>query len=69
MPVATFLKVTVAPGTMADEESRTAPSTVAVSNWAYAAPGKNRNTTRAACQKRPAARNGHFESIGSSSFR
>ena len=37
MPVLTFFKVTVAPGTMAPVESRTVPSTLAVSNWAKAA--------------------------------
>ena len=37
MPVLTFFKVTVAPGTTAPVESRTVPSTLAVSNWAKAA--------------------------------
>jgi hypothetical protein len=34
MPVPTFFSVTVAPGTTAPVESRTVPSTLAVSNWA-----------------------------------
>src|SRR4029453_14518797 len=45
MPVPTFFSVTVAPGTTAPVESRTVPSTLAVSNCAYAAAGGRRIAT------------------------
>src|SRR5687768_3044390 len=43
MPVLTFLRVTVAPGTTAPVVSRTVPSTLAVSNWATATAGTRVN--------------------------
>src|SRR3954447_11053920 len=48
IPVATFVKVTLAPGTAAPCSSMTLPRTVAVSNWARAADGISR--TKAASQ-------------------
>ena len=54
MPVLTFFKVTVAPGTTAPVESRTVPSTLAVSNWAKAVVVDARIATMATSARRHA---------------